>query len=253
MLTPARLGTEPVEQGKLPGVQRDDLQPWPQSSPWQPTPDDSHPPPHLADVVGRLLLATVLGALAVFVLLFITGVGGFRGGWVPAGLLGGGTGAVAAYLAWTRPDGRIAAIAALTLAGIAWGLFVADHTPLSRGRLHSAMNSVSVPAEFQKVVDSDGGIAVCFDQCPFFARTWIVSGTMADAEAAVSRILAAEGFTLGQWRGEFPGTSDNRGTEGRRGRLQVSVRLNDSRVDGPGYERVPVPAGRVGVRVTLSS
>ncbi len=193
-------------------------------------------------------IACIGGAIAGYCLA-LSGVGGLRGGWVATALMGAAAGTAAGWFGWGR-RGRSVAAAILAVAGVGLGLYVADHSVWSHGRMWSTIGSISVPAEFTKVVDREAGNSLCFDECSSVTRTWLVTSTPEQALAAIEERLAANGFTMEPWQGG-PTTAGERARGGRRGRLSVSVKVFTTTNDAAHLGRVPVPSDRTTVELTL--
>jgi hypothetical protein len=201
----------------------------------------------------RVLRVAVLSGTAtvgIFGVFMVTGLGGFRGGWVwapaLAGVVLGGTG----WLAWGRQRGRWVAAATVALAGVSLGAWNSQAAAFSHGRLHAEMNSVPMPADFQvRGPDEPGGWSLCFDECPSIIREWTTDGDVGDVQDRVTRIFEEAGFVVGPW-----GTETSSGpvmAHGRRGRLGLVLAVNTRwAVDG---RYVSMEPGRVLVTATLET
>jgi hypothetical protein len=184
--------------------------------------------------------------LAAFV---VTGVAGYRGGWLWASAIAAAAMAAVGWWAWGAGRGRVVATITVAVAGMLFGVWSAQEAILSHGRLRSAMDSLALPPTFEHTGDEANGASLCFDECTSFTRHWIAAGDVADVQAQLRQLLASQGFVL-----EAPGTSRlGRDTvEGRRGRLRIVVGLDQRRAWRDG-QLFSLPPGRVGVTATLDT
>jgi hypothetical protein len=174
-----------------------------------------------------LRVAVLSGAATVAVggVFLVTGIGGFRGGWLWASSLAGVVLGGTAWLAWGRPRGRWVAAATVALAGVSMGLWNSQVAAFSHARLHAEMNSVPMPADFEvRGPDEPGGWSLCFDECPFLTREWTVNGDVEEVRDRVTEIFEGAGFTVGPW-GIEPGSPPLM-AHGSRGRLGLNLAVD---------------------------
>jgi hypothetical protein len=214
------------------------------------TPKQARQPGALAAPLARTGAIAAVGAFGVFLFLGLSGLGGVRGGWFWAAAVAATTGGLIGWWGWGARQGRTAVAAALGIAGIGFGLYMAQQSPLSHGRLRAEMDRIAVPPDFRKVDDRAGGWSMCFDVCPNLTRAWLVPGDAEEVEATAKRVFERQGFTMGEW-GPDP-VHGAVSAEGRRGRLRVFLTLRADRMPA-GTEMVAVPAGHVSVDATLQS
>lgn len=187
----------------------------------------------------------------LFAILVVTGIGGFRGGWLWAPAIAAPASAAVGWWGWGRGRGRPVATVAVVLSGIAFGLWISQESLLSHGRLRAAMNSIPVPTTFEYTGDTSGGWSLCADECPSYTRHWVAAGDAEEVQAQLREVLEDEGFVLGEWGTRRPqlGTAT---VEGHRGRLRVLVGV-DTRWARNHYERLPLAPGQVGITAILET
>ena len=190
-------------------------------------------------------------APAVLVVVAISGVGGYRGGWLWAPVVAAPPMAAVGWGGWGRARGRLAVTAVFALSGIAFGAWASQESDLSHPRLRAAMDSITAPANFEHTGDSAAGASVCFDECPSLTRFWVVTGDVDDAMAQLRRMLQVEGFVLGDWDTATRMDAAAR-ARGHRGRLGVDARVGELWVWKDGKAVHPSP-GQVGLSVTLDT
>lgn len=189
-------------------------------------------------------------AMPLSIFMAMSGVGGYRGGWLWAPAVAAPPMAAVGWAGWGRARGRRAA-AVLALGGLAFGGWISQEAALSHGRLRAAMNSITVPANFEHTGDTAGGWSVCFDECPSLSRHWVVTGDVDDAMVQLRQMLENEGFVLGDWDAARSGNATAT-AEGHRGRLGVATSVGTLSVWKDGEWVKPLP-GHVGLRVTLDT
>jgi len=193
---------------------------------------------------GAFSMPTLVGLAMVF---FITGVGGYRGGWLWAPLITTPPLAAVGFWGWGPRRGRMAATAVLAGAGVALGVWFSQTSLLSAPRLRAAMDSLAVPEGYELLAEERGGWALCFDECTYFTRTFAVPGDSEEAKAALVEVLGRQGFTLGPWR-RSSGAEFIRGQRGRLG-LAAYIDPRTGRHDGP----APLPPGNFEIHITLDT
>lgn len=189
--------------------------------------------------------------MTLFIILVMSGIGGYSGGWLWAPAIAVPPMAAVGWWGWGQGRGQRVASAAVALCGLALGLWISQEAPMSHGRLRAAMNSIPVPANFEHTGDSPGGFSMCFDECPSYSRQWLVSGDEERVQDQIREFLEAEGFVLGEWRtgeGRLPTTA----AEGHRGRLGVLVSIATHRAWRDG-EALTLAPGQVAVTATLDT
>lgn len=202
----------------------------------------------------RLLRTACVGmpvAAAVIAVFVVTGVGGFRGGWLWAPLVAAPALAAVGWLGWGRHRGRILAAAALALGGIAIGMWDSQNAVLSHGRLRAAMESISLPSGFEHTSDEANGWSLCFDECTSYTRYWVATGSAEDVQAQLADVLDRDGFALGEWGTRRSGLGTGT-AEGHRGRLRVLVGV-DTRWEWKDGQRLTLAPDQVGVAVILGT
>lgn len=202
---------------------------------------------------GRTARAAVPAAMVAGALMFffvVTGINGFRGGWLWATLITTPAIMAVGWFGWGPHPARVPVTTLFAAAGIAFGLWASQEAVLSAGRLRSEMSSIKVPSSFEKVSDQRNGIAMCFDECTSFTRTWVAPGGPEDVRTTVVRLLEQQGFVFGPWRhrGQVGGMT----VCGHRGRLGTQVSVSDWTWLSDG-QRLTAPAGHVVVAVHLET
>lgn len=197
--------------------------------------------------------ATVPAAVVAGGLMFtfvLTGINGFRGGWLWATLITTPAIMAVGWFGWGPHPARVPVTAVFAAAGIAFGLWASQEAVLSAGRLRSEMGSIKVPSGFEKVSDQRNGIAMCFDECTSFTRTWVAPGSAEEVRTTVTRLLEQQGFVFGRWRdrGQLGGMN----VRGHRGSLGAQVSVSDWTWLADG-QRLTAPAGHVVVEVQLET
>ncbi len=187
----------------------------------------------------------------MFIVLLMSGIGGFRGGWLWAPAIAAPAMAAVGWWGWGQGRGQRPATVAAALCGLALGLWISQEAALSHRRLGAAMDSVPVPANFEHTGDSLGGTPMCFDECPFYVREWIVAGDEETVQAQVRELLEGEGFVVGEWR-TGAGRSPTTVVEGHRGRLGVLVRVHTQRAWRHG-QALTLGPGEVAVTAVLDT
>ncbi len=165
-------------------------------------------------------------------------------------MLFGVTVAVAAWFGWCEGAGRPAVVAVVGVAGVIFGLLLAQGSAYSAPRLKAEMDLIKAPEGFIKVGDGRTGYGGCIGGCPAVDRSWLVAGTLESAQQRITAALAAGGVELDPWehRDQYGGYSDER-ARGHRDRLRVTV---IARTPESGGNPV-VPENRVLVTVTMTS
>ena len=202
---------------------------------------------------GRVARATVPAAVvacALFFFFVVTGINGFRGGWLWATLITTPALMAVGWFGWGPHPARLPVTTVFAAAGIAFGLFMSQESVLSAGRLRSEMDGITVPSGFEKVGEERNGMAMCFDACTSFTRTWAAPGSAEEVRTAVTRIFEQQGFVFGPWRdrGQLGGMN----LRGHRGRLEAQVSVSDWTWLSDG-QRLTAPAGHVVVAVHLET
>lgn len=214
-------------------------------------PTDQRPRTPTGTLVARTTIVAALATVPLFMVVYFTGVGGLRGGWLWAGAVSAAAGAGLGWLAWGAHPGRRAATAAVALAAVAFGTWVGQQSPWSTGRLRARMDAVAVPATWEKVEDTSGGNWLCWDVCTSLGRRWVAPGTADEVRAQVSDVLARQGFTLGPWRQGSQGR-ELLGRTVRRGPLRGWVGVEPRWVQKD-LEHLPLPEGHVSVELIVES
>ncbi len=198
----------------------------------------------------RMAAIAIPVSVAVVVIFVVTGVGGFRGGWLWAPVIAGAALAPVGWFGWGRHGGRVVATATVALGGIALGMWNSQAALLSHGRLRAEMDSIAVPASFVPSGDLPGGWSLCFDECTYYQRDWIVVASTDDAQAMATEAFAGDGFALGPWDTQ-PGTGSPL-VKGHRGRLGLTVIVDTRRVLRGG-DFAALGPGQVGVTAILDT
>lgn len=203
-------------------------------------------------VRARLLRTACFAGLvtvAIFALFVITGVAGYRGGWLWASAIAAAAMATVGWLAWGEGRGRVVAAITVAVGGMLFGLWNSQEAALSHGRLRAAMDSIAMPPDFEHMGEVLGGWSVCFDECPSYTRYWIAAGDAEDVQAQLRELLATQGFVLEQ-RGTNGLGRDT--VEGRRGRLRIVVDVDERRAWKDG-ELLTLAPGQVGITATVDT
>ena len=127
---------------------------------------------------------------------------------------------------------------------------MSEEAVLSAGRVRSEMDSIKVPSGFEKVGDQRIGMAMCFDACTTFIRTWVAPGSPEEMRTTVTRIFEQQGFVFGPWR--HRGSLGGMNVRGHRGSLGAQVGVSDWTWLSDG-QRLTAPAGHVVVEVHLET
>jgi hypothetical protein len=200
--------------------------------------------------VLRVVVLTGVATVGVGGVFLVTGIGGFRGGWLWASVFAGVALGGTAWLAWGRSQGRWVAAATVALAGVSLGLWNSQVASFSHGRLHAEMSSIPVPADFAvRGPDEPGGWSLCFDECPSLTREWTVDGDVGDVQARVTEIFESAGFLVGPW-GRATGSGPLM-AHGRRGRLGLILAVDTRWAVNGRFESME--PGRVLVTATLET
>ena len=187
-------------------------------------------------------------AVGLFAFLYVFGIAGFRGGWLWAPLITTPPAALLGWFGWGPARGRRAATAIVVLLGVAYGVWFSENAILSHGRLRAEMNSIAVPAGFEKLGDEPGGVSVCLENCTDFTRRWRAPGSTQEVMSTMTALLRSEGFEL---RPPTRGGADaSTSMYGRRGRLGIQLYVGQrAAADG----RAPQAGGEAIVTVTLNT
>lgn len=167
--------------------------------------------------MARATVFGVVGATALFFFLVVTGINGFRGGWLWAILITTPAMMGVGWFGRGPHPARVPVTAVFAATGIAFGLFMSQEAVLSASRLRAGMDAIKMPSGFEKVSDERNGIAMCFDECTSITPTWVAPGSPEEVRTTVARTLEQQGFVYGPWRdrGSIPGMK----MLGHRGRL----------------------------------
>lgn len=204
----------------------------------------------LGTPLGRIALLGLPLSATLFAAFWLTGLPGYRLGWLSAPAVAGVALGAFGWLAWGRQGGRVAAATVLAAVGIVGGRWFADNSILSEGVLRAELNAL--PLEYDVADESASGNALCFSVCTQLGRTWIVPGDVEAARAEFGERLRSEGFVLGPWKPEIWGQNGVM-AKGHRGRLAARVSVVDSPYTWVGRERLPIPPGHVEVTVLLGT
>ena len=195
----------------------------------------------------RTACIAVPAAGGLLFLMFLTGIGGERGGWLWAPMVSAPTAAAVGWFGFGRHGGRVAVTAILALGGVAFGTWMSQESVLSHERLRTAMDSLSVPSSFDTIEDTQVGSSLCFDECSSYGRSWIAPGSRDDVQAALTEGLQEQDFVLEPWRSKVGRTTVIEG-HGHRGRLGVVVGLDAEWAERSG-QRIPLEPGQVWVTI----
>lgn len=203
--------------------------------------------------VRARLLRTVcfagLVTVAVFAFFVITGVAGYRGGWLWASAIAAAAMAPVGWWGWGEGRRRVVATITVAVGGMLFGLWNSQEAILSHGRLRAAMDSVAMPPTFEHTGDLAGGWSLCADECTSYSRHWIAAGDAEDVQTHLRERLAAQGFVLKE-RGASPLGRDV--VDGHRGRLRIVVGVDQRRAWRDGVI-LPLAPGHVGVTAILET
>lgn len=198
----------------------------------------------------RALRIAGIGMPVTTVLVFIflvTGIPGFRGGWLWAPLIAAVPAAMLGWHGWGDASGRAAVTSVVVVLGIALGLWFSQEAVMSHGRLKAQFDALGVPESFEMVSDEPGGWSLCFDECTSHTRTFLAPGSPEELQAGVADLLGQEGFVVGEWRPQY----GNDVMRGHRGRLGIRVTVADWMFqDG---RRTTLPPGQTHLTVTLDT
>lgn len=189
--------------------------------------------------------------VTLFILLFMSGIGGLRGGWVWAPAVAVAAMAAVGWWGWGQNRRRLAAIVDGALSELVLGLWDSREALLSQGGLRAVMDSIAVPSNFEHTGDIPGGSGRCFDEGLVRTRRWLVAGDEETVRAQLVELFEGEGFVLGEWGGDRPalGTAS---AEGHRGRLRVLVGMGTDRAWKDGRPLILAP-GQVEVTAILET
>ncbi len=194
--------------------------------------------------VVALGMPLVTGMFFFFVL---TGINGYRGGWLWAPLIVVPPLALLGWFGWGPARGRAVATSFLGLLGIAFGVWLSQEAIISDGRLKAEFDSLAMPPGFELVSDERGGVPMCFDVCTNHTRTFLAPGSPEQLQASISQALHGERFVVGAWKPYYRDAI----LRGHRGRLGISVVVADWRFqDG---RNTQLPPGQTLVTVTLDT
>ena len=175
----------------------------------------------------RIAAIGVPVGIGLFAFLFVFAIGGMRGGWLWATLVTTPVGAVLGWFGWGPAGGRRAATAVVALLGLAFGLWMSANAILTTGRLRADMDSITMPAGFERGGDDPGGSNICFDVCNDLSRSWRATGTPEEVTVTVAARLRSQGFDLRPFArgGADPDTT----MYGHRGRLGIHLHVREPR------------------------
>jgi hypothetical protein len=200
--------------------------------------------------MARATVPAAVVAGGLFFFFVVTGINGFRGGWLWASLITTPAIMGVGWFGWGAHPARVPVTAVFAATGIAFGLFMSQEAVLSAGRLRAEMDAIKVPSGFEKVSDERNGIAMCFDECTSFTRTWVAPGSAEEVRTSVTRILEQQGFVFGPWRDRA--SLGGMTVRGHRGTLGALVSVSDWTWLSDG-QRLSAPAGHAVVAVQLET
>lgn len=197
-----------------------------------------------------MLVSLAAGELAagfgVFMVLGLSGAGGYRGGWLWASAIAASPAIGVAKGVWGCRRGSAVVATLAVLGGVAFGFWMSRQSQLSAPRLRQALGSFTAPPNFTAVRDEESGSVVCFDECPTFTRTWVTAATPEVAETRINMHFARHHFVIGPWHDDP--VSQDIVANGYCGRVALTLAIVRQTVASD-----PLPPGVIEVSARLST